>query len=97
MGDGSGESHREESMTSDRVREYPIVREPSWEPSSVDSSGQPRTQADSKAVRSGRSGQPWTAVDTAWRSTDQEVGGSSPSGRASKGLLRRGFRRAWGG
>ncbi len=25
----------------------------------------------------------WTSVDTAWRSTDQEVGGSSPSGRAS--------------
>lgn len=30
-------------------------------------------------------------VDTAWRSTDQKVGGSSPSGRAAGTLLGRGF------
>ena len=28
----------------------------------------------------------WTPVDTLWRSTDQEVGGSSPSGRATESL-----------
>ena len=35
---------------------------------------------ESKALRFGLCGRLWTAVDTAWRSTDQEVGGSSPSG-----------------
>jgi hypothetical protein len=32
------------------------------------------------------SGRLWTPVDTAWRSTDQKVGGSSPSGRATETL-----------
>jgi len=34
---------------------------------------------------------PWTPVDTAWRSTDQKVGGSSPSGRAGKPLCWQGI------
>jgi len=44
---------------------------------------------DSKARRFNVNvnGFPWTSVDAAWRSTDQEVGGSSPSGRATKGLV----------
>ncbi len=33
----------------------------------------------------------WTAVDTAWRSTDQKVGGLSPSGRAAETFARQGL------
>jgi hypothetical protein len=38
------------------------------------------TPVESKAFLSGLYGRLWTPVDPAWRSTDQEVGGSSPSG-----------------
>ena len=48
----------------------------------MDSQGWPWTLVESKPVRSGPHGLWCTAVDTAWRSTDQEVGCSSPSGRA---------------
>jgi len=39
-------------------------------------------------------GRLWTPVDTAWRSTNQEVGGSSPSGRAAETPVLRGCHRA---
>lgn len=56
--------------------------EPNWEPFAVDLRGRLWTPADSKARRSCLYGLPWTPTDTAWRSTDQKLGGSSPSGRA---------------
>jgi len=37
-------------------------------------------------------GTAWTAVDGAWRSTDQKVGGSSPSGCAVETLAPQGVR-----
>ena len=37
---------------------------------------------DMEALSSRQNGRLWTSLDSAWRSTDQEVGGSSPSGRA---------------
>jgi hypothetical protein len=58
--------------------------EPSWEPSVVDAREPLWTPTDSEPFRSGVCGLPWTPVDTAWRSTDQKVGGSSPSGRATR-------------
>jgi len=41
-------------------------------------------KVESKPCRSGLCGRLWTPTDTAWRSTDQEVGGSSSSGRAAE-------------
>ena len=58
----------------------PFAWEPSWEPFAVDLCGRLWTPEESKASRSGLNGRLWTPVDTACRSTDQEVGGSSPSG-----------------
>ncbi len=58
--------------------------EPSWEPFAVDSPGRPWRLVESKPLRSGPHGLWWTATDTAWGSTDQKVGGSSPSGRATQ-------------
>jgi len=52
----------------------------------VDSGGRVWTPVESKARLSGLCGRLWTAVDTAWRSTDQKVGGSSPSGRPTGSL-----------
>jgi hypothetical protein len=60
--------------------------EPSWEPTAVDGSGRLWTSVESKASRSDVCGRLWTPVDTAWRSTDQKVGGSSPSGHATETL-----------
>jgi hypothetical protein len=57
---------------------------PSWEPFAVDSCDRAWTAVESKARRFGLCGLPGTPVDTVWRSTDQEVGGSSPSGRAER-------------
>jgi hypothetical protein len=65
----------------------PVHREPSWEPFPVDDGGRPWTPVDSKARRAGAHGLAWTPLDTAWRSTDQEVGGSSPSGRAAETVV----------
>jgi hypothetical protein len=48
----------------------------------VADTGQLRTLMDVDAFRADRYGWLWTPVDTAWRSTDQKVGGSSPSERA---------------
>jgi hypothetical protein len=62
------------------------VWEPCWEPFSAYPHGQPWTLVDSKARRSGMDGPLWTPMDTAWRSTDQEVGCSSRPGRAARGL-----------
>ena len=57
----------------------------------MDSCGRPWTPVELRASRSGLCGRLWTLVDTAWRSTDQKVVGSSPAGRAGESLLRRGF------
>ncbi len=65
--------------------------EPSWEPFAVDGCGRLWTPVESKASRSGLCGRLWTPVDTAWRSTDQKVGGSSPSGRALIALALQGL------
>jgi hypothetical protein len=62
-------------------------REPSWEPFAGDSSGRSWTPVVLKTFRSGLCALLWTLMDTAWRSTDQKVGGSSPSGRAVKGVV----------
>jgi hypothetical protein len=43
-----------------------------------------------KACLPGLCGQLWTPTDTPWTSTDQEVGGSSPSGLATDALAQRG-------
>jgi hypothetical protein len=56
--------------------------EPSWEPSLVDGAGRPWTPMGSKALDTRPNALLWTPVDTAWRSTDQEVGCSSRPGRA---------------
>ena len=58
--------------------------EPSWEPFAVDLGGRLRTLVDSEALRSNAAGWLWTLVDGSWGSTDQKVGGSSPSGRAAE-------------
>ncbi len=49
------------------------------------------TAMDMEAIRFGLCGRLWTAVDTPWRSTDQKVGGSSPSGRATEALALQGL------
>ena len=67
--------------------------EPSWEPFAGDSCGRLWTPMEWKACHSGPCERLWTPMDTAWRSTDQKVGGSNPSGRAERRpLLCRGFR-----
>lgn len=50
----------------------------------MDRCGRPSTPVELKALRFGLCGPLWTAMDAAWPSTDQEVGGSSPSGRATE-------------
>ncbi len=45
----------------------------------MDGGGRLWTLVESKACRFGLCGRLWTPLDTAWRSTDQKVGGSSPS------------------
>ena len=52
----------------------------------MDCCGRLWTPVESGALRFGLCGRLWTLVDTAWRSTDQKVGGSSPSGRAAVAL-----------
>jgi len=61
-----------------------LNREPSWEPFAVDLTGHAWTSVDSKARRCRLCGLLWAPRDTAWTSTDQKVGGSSPSGRAAE-------------
>ncbi len=58
--------------------------EPSWEPSALDCCGRVWTRMDIEGFRSRLCGRLWTARDTAWRSTDQKVVGSSPAGRAER-------------
>ena len=58
--------------------------EPSWEPFSLDWCGRRWTPVEPEASSSSLYGHPWTSVDTAWRSTDQEVGCSSRPGRATE-------------
>ena len=58
--------------------------EPSWEPFAVDFYGRLWTAADIEAFGSGRYGRLWTPMDGLRPSTDQKVGDSSSSGRASK-------------
>ena len=65
--------------------------EPSWEPFAVDLRGRLWTPMDTKPSHDWLCGRLWTPVDAAWRSTDQEVGGSSPSGRAPKPSQERGL------
>ena len=60
-----------------------LLWEPIWEPIAVDGCGRLWTPVETRASVSGLCGRLWTAVDTAWRSTDQKVGGLSPSGRAN--------------
>ena len=60
--------------------------EPSWEPFSLDWCGRRWTPVEPEASSSSLYGHPWTSVDTAWRSTDQEVGCSSRPGRAIDSL-----------
>ncbi len=55
-----------------------------WEPFAADLCGRLWTPMELEALRFGLLGRLWTAVDAAWRSTDQKVGGSSPSGRATQ-------------
>jgi hypothetical protein len=50
----------------------------------VDLCGRLWTLMESRAFDYGPCGRLWTPVDSAWRSTDQEVGGSGPSGRATE-------------
>jgi hypothetical protein len=50
----------------------------------VDCRGRVWTPMDWEGFEFVLHGRLWTAMDTAWRSTDQKVGGSSPSGRALK-------------
>jgi len=57
----------------------------------VDVGGQTWIPVDSKARRSSAYGPSWTPMDAAWRSTDQKVGGSSPSGRAAEVLSPQGL------
>lgn len=42
------------------------------------------TPMGKEACHSGPGGWLWSVLDTAWTSTDQKVGGSSPSGRAGR-------------
>ena len=57
----------------------------------MDGCGRLWTPMELKASRSGLCGRLWTPVDGACRSTDQEVGGSSPSGCTNETLYGRGF------
>jgi hypothetical protein len=82
LGDRVSEAHVPKSTAVERVRGPHLPWEPCWEPFSVDSGGRLWTDVESGAVRSGLCGQAWALTDAAWRSTDQEVGGSSPSRRA---------------
>jgi len=65
--------------------------EPSWEPFAVDGCGQVWTPVELKAFPFGLCERLWTPTDTPWRSTDQKVGGSSPSGRAAETPAMAGF------
>jgi hypothetical protein len=65
--------------------------QPGWEPFAVACCGRPWAPVDSLARCFRLWRRPWTSLDPVWRSTDQEVGGSSPFGRAAEPLLRRGF------
>jgi len=65
--------------------------EPSWEPLSVDPNGRPGTPRDSETRTLTPDRHSWTPMDTAWRSTDQEVGCSSRPGRAGKNLAPQGL------
>jgi hypothetical protein len=89
---GGGEGLRAETaggVDAATLTEVEVLRravspwEPSWEPFSVDPTGHAWTPVDSKACRFGLCGRLWTRLDTAWRSTDQKVGGSSPPERAA--------------
>ena len=92
LSDGGGESHGQESTPVGRVRGFlQSALEPGWEPFAVDSCGRLWTSVEVKAFRFGLCGRLWTPVDAVRRSTDQKVGGSSPSGRATEPLLRRRF------
>ena len=70
--------------------------EPSWEPFSMDPGGQPRTRVEPGTPLTRRNGLSWTILDAPWRSTDQKVGGSSPSGRATETPARAGVSSCWG-
>ena len=61
--------------------------EPSWEPPAVEWCGLLWTPVEPRAFRFGLCGRLWTPMDTAWRSTDQEVGDSSSAVVAIAGLL----------
>jgi hypothetical protein len=61
--------------------------EPSWEPFGVDRGGRAWTLVESEAYCWAIYGRMWTTTDTAWGSTDQEVGCSSRPGRAEEILL----------
>ena len=50
----------------------------------MDSNERQWTLMDSKTLTSWLYGLSWTSLDTAWRSTDQEVGCSSRPGRAGE-------------
>ena len=68
-----------------RVRVFrDLLWEPIWEPIALDGCGRLWTPVDWEALCPGLCGRLWTCVDTACRSTDQEVGDSSSSGRASE-------------
>ncbi len=68
----------------------PVLRcerwEPSWEPFAVDFYGRLWTPADRIPLWSGRHGPPRTPMDGVRPSTDQKVGDSSSSGRATKAV-----------
>ena len=53
----------------------------------MDRCGRVWTPVESELLRSGLCGRLWTSVDGACRSTDQKVGDSSSSGRATGGIL----------
>ena len=65
--------------------------EPSWEPFAVDRCGRLWTSADCDPFDSGRYGRLRTAMGGLRPSTDQKVGDSSSSGRATKALYGKGF------
>ena len=50
----------------------------------MDCYGRVWTAMESEAFHSGLCGRLWTVVDAAWRSTDQKVGSSNLSGRATR-------------
>ena len=87
-------SHRNTASRPRLSCSEPVLRglwEPSWEPFAVDCCGWLWTAADSEPVGSGRYGRLRTSVDGVRPSTDQKVGDSSSSGRASRALDGKGF------